>query len=142
MVYCEYCKHSILMDGIIRNSKIYCNTTCYSNAYSIKTIIKTCNYCFDKFDININRGIDYKTLWFCCDAHLQLANPRPKVMVGGVWPPIIHHTPVIVAPPTPYNLPILPTATPTIISRNGHFLAHVGPWPHMHISNMGHIGFW
>jgi hypothetical protein len=56
-------------------------------------IEKQCNFCFDKFDIN-TRGIDYGPMWFCCQHHLNLANPRPKVMASPAYLP----SPIHIAP--------------------------------------------
>ncbi len=85
---CKYCNINI-KNGIVRDSKIFCNDTCFRN-YSVcyrLTLIpkyvpipKKCNYCLYEFDASIKPGINYKTLWFCCQDHLNLANPRPKVM--------------------------------------------------------------
>ena len=50
-------------------------------------INKQCNYCFTQYDINLHAGIPYGRLWFCCQDHLNLANPRPKhVMVPSIGP--------------------------------------------------------
>jgi hypothetical protein len=50
-------------------------------------INKQCNYCFTQYDINLHAGIPYGRMWFCCQDHLNLANPRPKhVMVPSIGP--------------------------------------------------------
>ena len=90
------CKFS---DGIIRNSKFYCNTACYdaSKVSFIKgirpsslppVVIKKCNYCFETFEKHACPGIDYGRIWFCSNYHLQLANPRP---VMGHMGPVMGH---------------------------------------------------
>ncbi len=84
------CKFS---DGIIRNSKFYCDTACY-DASKVRfstgirpsslppVVIKKCNYCFETFEKHACPGIDYGRLWFCSNYHLQLANPRPVMGPG------------------------------------------------------------
>ncbi len=100
-------------NGIIRNSKFYCSQRCYDRVHkkvhfggveyrSASTIMseshstphvrivppsrieKKCNYCFDTFDISRNSGIDYGPMWFCCQYHLNLANPRPKTIFSPI----------------------------------------------------------
>jgi hypothetical protein len=110
--WCYNCtKH--FSNGIIRNSKVYCSESCYdwvhkkahftptmdtvpttkfirpsSKSYRamVQRIEKQCNYCFDTFDKNTTQGIDYGPMWFCCQHHLNLANPRPKVMMAPAVP--------------------------------------------------------
>ena len=59
-------------------------------------IEKQCNYCFDKYDITQAQGIEHGPLWFCCQHHLNLANPRPKVMMAPA--PAFLHGPIHIAP--------------------------------------------
>ncbi len=47
---------------------------------------KQCNYCFVIFDRNDNPGIKYENMWFCSQNHLNLANPRPKIMMAPAFP--------------------------------------------------------
>ena len=61
-------------------------------------IEKQCNYCFDKFDMMHHRGIDHGPLWFCCQQHLNLANPRPKVMMVPGPAQAFLHGPIHIAP--------------------------------------------
>jgi hypothetical protein len=113
---CKYCKINI-KDGIICNSNIYCNEICYKAAFRPtlipKTICvpKTCNYCLTSFDTSIRDGINYKTLWFCCEDHLILANPRPKIMVGMGYPVAI-----------PYNMLIAYGMAPPMVLHHGHYI--------------------
>ena len=70
-----------------------------------RPINKHCNYCFDQYDINIHHGIHYGRLWFCCQDHLNLANPRPKhVMVG---PAMVPHIGPFIAPAMVHSSPII-----------------------------------
>ncbi len=74
------------------------HSTASSYLPTVPIIEKQCNYCFDKFDIKCNRGIDYGPMWFCCQHHLNLANPRPKVMMATVptpMPALIHVAPQV-----------------------------------------------
>jgi hypothetical protein len=72
-------------DGIVRNSKFYCNSTCYddahkTHAYSSPCIIKKCLYCTNIFNTSVCPGVEYEKMWFCSNDHFQLANPRPKIV--------------------------------------------------------------
>jgi hypothetical protein len=61
-------------------------------------IEKQCNYCFEKFEHHSTRGIDYGPMWFCCQYHLNLANPRPKAVMEpfpGHFPMPIHVAPQV-----------------------------------------------
>ncbi len=104
---CNYCKCQ-LSNGIIRDCKFYCSDKCYNNTKKVHfiqkpiyqpptpVIEKQCNYCFSIFDRNTIAGIEYGPMWFCCQEHLNLANPRPKVMVA---PHIVPHiVPHIIGP--------------------------------------------
>ncbi len=92
---CFTCKN-VVMNGIFRNSRIYCSENCYSYRPGlVPTYLpkeKSCNYCFNAFDVNIKPGISYGNMWFCCQEHLDLANPRTKIVVGG---PFMHHVPLM-----------------------------------------------
>jgi len=138
--WCYNCtKH--FSNGIIRNSKVYCSESCYDRAHKnvnfvgvsyapttkiirpsslpqpvmVQRIEKQCNYCFDTFDRNRNPGLEYGTMWFCCQHHLNLANPRPKVMVA----PMGHHImPIHIAPQ------VLPHFAPQVLA---HFVHRNGP---------------
>lgn len=103
-------------DGIIKQSQFFCSKDCYDKkqqALSVPKhvhfvtstspgIIKKCNYCFDDYDININNGISYGPMWFCCQHHLTLANPRPKAvpMQGGL---IMHGGPIFMGQGGPFS---------------------------------------
>ena len=92
---CTQCKYPN-PNGIIRSSKFYCSEKCFTQSRrpscQIKTCLKNCNYCFESHDIYINPGVNYGKLWFCCQHHLNLANPRPKVIVEPlIGLPIGHH---------------------------------------------------
>ena len=99
---CKYCSLTI-KNGIIRDSNIFCNEECnklYYAAYRPMLIPKPvriikCNYCLIDFDASIRTGINYNILWFCCEEHLNLANPRPKVsyypIAPHIMPPMVLH---------------------------------------------------
>lgn len=84
-------------------------------------IVKQCNYCFTQYDINLHAGIPYGRMWFCCQDHLNLANPRPKhhVMVPHVGQ-VVH--------PIPLNGPIIGHPGQIIMGRPGLMGPVMGPF--------------
>ncbi len=107
--FCNQCLVKI-SNGIIRDGNIYCSDNCYKQWFEYcepthnvhvgsnnrrissmptptpspparKIVEKQCNYCFETFDMSNRCGIPYGPMWFCCQQHLNLANPRPKVQV-------------------------------------------------------------
>jgi hypothetical protein len=114
---CKYCK-SNNNNGIIRNSNFFCDEGCYNKFLGLtfiekptpKHMIKKCDYCLYGFDTSRIIGVNYKTLWFCCDEHLNLANPRPKVMVHMGHPFISPH--------------LMPSIVPPMVLHRGY---HIGP---------------
>ncbi len=99
---CNKCNQRIY-NGVLRDGNLYCSDNCYKKVHfgsvNITAYVpnnKQCNYCFDTFDNNRINGIEYGPMWFCCQHHLNLANPRPKVMM--VQRPILgptHNVPLI-----------------------------------------------
>jgi hypothetical protein len=110
---CSNCSRKV-SDGIVRNSKFYCNTSCYDavkqNRFSEgirpssivvaplpPVVIKKCSYCFETFEKHACPGVYHDRLWFCSNHHLQLANPRPsmkQVIVGPMMGPAIMGPPM------------------------------------------------
>ena len=89
-------------------------------------IEKQCNYCFDTFDMAHNRGIEYGPMWFCCQYHLNLANPRPKVMTAPIGGHMVIGQPMIVPPMIGPPMIGAPFIGPQIIGRHviGPFIGH------------------
>ena len=89
---CMTCKNNI-KDGIMRDGNPYCSTRCYVNKPRLIPLYnpkpRSCNYCFVEFDTNIHMGVPYEPMWFCCPEHLELANPRPKIVLAPVPAPFI-----------------------------------------------------
>ena len=94
---CCTCNLTLTGDGIMRDGKTFCNNGCFSR-YGRPSLLpkyvpkpRGCNYCFVEYDTNMHAGVPFKTLWFCCPEHLELANPRPKLMAVGGYPAVVPH---------------------------------------------------